>query len=1232
MPFNSSGLRYLGVQAINPPDTWFSDHEPTDNDYIMHDVGKLCYVAYPGFPETWSLWYLASKTNMKATWIRLWPQTIGDMFDFVPNIGGPVYATPAGVVNVLGAGLLSTDGLIANTLTINITPGLTGQLIGTDPYGNVGYLTLNSPDNSILFNYTAHPGLIDMVTAGGGGGGNLRSDDGLIAVPNAGVINVYGGEPLGVPPGNTAYVNIYTDHYIIADTHTVNINLKRSINQPVTNDTASQGMYALGGDDFLHNYGTNNTMCGIDAGNRTLDPDNAADNVFLGHFAGHAVIGAARNTLLGSGALRYAGDSPMGNICIGFEAATGYTLNESSNIIIGNGLGTIGDVNTIRIGTMGALEGQQNQCFVAGIWNSPAVPGANTGLVIVDQNGQLYVDDIDPDSVVMTNAGGNAIGVQGAYGTILTGMGTNQPAFLAFKPDNPTTPTITYAVDPTTHQIILTAHAGGTSGITNIITNTGGPVVPLAGAVSIVGNELINTDGTTANVVKVNVNRGVLGSVITGNGLGNPSTYRTLYSSNGSIIFDFATDPTKIGMVATGGGGGGIAALTGDNITDVPATASSVHIEGGKNIYTDTTVNSVTVNVTDDVYLLGYLHAVNEVQTNNGDLIALVGSLKLNNTDAGGVGGTVKFGGNTWLHNYGTRNIFQGFNSGNLTLTVGSAIDNVCVGAYTGHAITSANDCCAYGFNAMRANQTGSQCTCLGTSSLYQADASFGMCCIGYHAGLNVVAGSNNSSCIYIEDVGVANESNVMRLGHDGSGAHNINMTYLAGVYNRPLGGQPALPSPEMVVMGSDFRLGTMALPGTGITSITTDSGTVTPTTTFGIKGGYNTGTRASGTDILVDVDGSIQQNNTTSAGDGIYALGTRGANSYTTNRFMHNYGGATNVWLGYQAGPISGAVGTYNVGIGGGVLSSSGTSINNTAVGYGSMGAATSSTGCTCLGHLTGDNLTSGDYDLFLGYSTGTTTTTGSSCILLGYGVNASASATSNELRIGNATGTAVGNLNASYIHGIYGQTVGATNAAVYIDNTGKLGTGGGAGAFLYFQATNKPAIVGSDSGTTYIMGTTVILSASGRGYDNSGGAFYPGGGSSGTPAKFTAPESGIYHFDFAVLINNLTTADGAQGATIMNSCWYAIPRVVVTGTDAGTYGNINGAALYYIPGFILNRDQQNYITNVTIEMAAGDIAKFEFFAQSDSGGLSTTLGLGPIAANTDTTYATYVGGYRIS
>jgi len=69
--------------------------------------------------------------------------------------------------------------------------------------------------------------------------------------------------------------------------------------------------------------------------------------------------------------------------------------------------------------------------------------------------------------------------------------------------------------------------------------------------------------------------------------------------------------------------------------------------------------------------------------------------------------------------------------------------------------------------------------------------------------------------------------------------------------------------------------------------------------------------------------------------------------------------------------------------------------------------------------------------------YSSGT-----ASNIVIGYNCTGSGS-DNNTLRIGNATGTGAGNLNAAFISGIRGITTGSADAiAVLIDSNGQLGT----------------------------------------------------------------------------------------------------------------------------------------------------------------------------------------------
>jgi len=91
------------------------------------------------------------------------------------------------------------------------------------------------------------------------------------------------------------------------------------------------------------------------------------------------------NTSLGFGSLA---DITIGNdnIALGNEAGFGYKSTESSNIVIGN-QGTIGESNTIRLGTQGVASGQQSTCYIAGIAN---VSVSNAEVVTVDTTtGQL---------------------------------------------------------------------------------------------------------------------------------------------------------------------------------------------------------------------------------------------------------------------------------------------------------------------------------------------------------------------------------------------------------------------------------------------------------------------------------------------------------------------------------------------------------------------------------------------------------------------------------------------------------------------------------------------------------------------------------------------------------------------------------------------------------------------------------------------------------------------------
>ena len=498
MPFNNSGLRALGVNAINPPDAIFMKWDPTPNDYIMHDVGKLWYVDYGTTPATYSLWYLASKANMVATWIRLYPQ-------------------------------------------------------------------------------------------GGGGGGNLRSDDNREETPNPVTldINVLGGSPYiigsDIRLGDPNYVNMYTVQF--PDTHTLEIVLKRSINQPPTNITATEGMYKLGGIDFMFAYGTDNTMLGLGCANLGITIAQAVQNTCIGASALDNLTTGDHNTALGSRSLNV---TESGQYVIGIGANAGSALDpaDSSDILIGNA-GKNTESNAIHIGAMPFPNplapvgvGEQDKAYMAGIWNCGAIPTINTGLVIVDDKGQLYVDDIANNSIIVTDAGGNPVGLKGAPGTVLTGLGLAgadpSPAFLPItSPDL----SVGVGIDPITGGITLVAAPAG-GGVSQFTTDDTLVVFPdIAHNINVLGDTLVATSGAVASTIQLTFAQGLDGQVLGGN-TGLPSTYKTLNSTDGSIsIINHAgsLDLTVVGVPPVGG----INMLTAHTGGAVPPTAFNINIEQG---------------------------------------------------------------------------------------------------------------------------------------------------------------------------------------------------------------------------------------------------------------------------------------------------------------------------------------------------------------------------------------------------------------------------------------------------------------------------------------------------------------------------------------------------------------------------------------------------------------------------------------------------------------------------
>ena len=224
----------------------------------------------------------------------------------------------------------------------------------------------------------------------GSSGGIIRLDADMgFAVPILGIVNVFGG-----PNINTTGDDVQTLH----------VNLNETIHWPATSSDGLAGAIYLngsngsGGSLFMHDYGTDNTWLGINAGNLKLTVVDATDNTGIGQealtnittgFVNSAGGSLSQNSLTtGTGNSSWGAGSLLNlvsgnnNIAIGQESASTYTTNESNNIIIGSPA-VIADQNTIRIG----VEGTQTAAYMAGIYDEPI--GMPNAIVYVDSTGKL---------------------------------------------------------------------------------------------------------------------------------------------------------------------------------------------------------------------------------------------------------------------------------------------------------------------------------------------------------------------------------------------------------------------------------------------------------------------------------------------------------------------------------------------------------------------------------------------------------------------------------------------------------------------------------------------------------------------------------------------------------------------------------------------------------------------------------------------------------------------------
>lgn len=227
-------------------------------------------------------------------------------------------------------------------------------------------------------------------SSGGGGGGDIQTitgNDGVPESPIAGNFNFLtsGSTVKFIGSASTETLNLGATNLGFGSTYpnlvggSGNVSLGQFSNGNLTDgiQNVAIGIGALG----QNQTGSDNIAIGISAlSSMTTGGDN---NIALGAGAGGGTEGDF-NILIGASSNSEEGNY---NIIIGSNGAgTQLTTADSDNILISS-QGVSGDNNTIRIGSQGTGDSQQNTCFIAGIVGSSA--GTNPAPVVIDTSGKL---------------------------------------------------------------------------------------------------------------------------------------------------------------------------------------------------------------------------------------------------------------------------------------------------------------------------------------------------------------------------------------------------------------------------------------------------------------------------------------------------------------------------------------------------------------------------------------------------------------------------------------------------------------------------------------------------------------------------------------------------------------------------------------------------------------------------------------------------------------------------
>lgn len=384
-------------------------------------------------------------------------------------------------------------------------------------------------------------------------------------------------------------------------------------------------------------------------------------------------------------------------------------------------------------------------------------------------------------------------------------------------------------------------NATGNTAVTGSLTASTG-LVATTGGITATGTSGINTSGSSVTTI----NTGGTGALNIGNATGNTAvtgsltasttltatlgaitaTAGNLVTTTGDAVLGNTASATTApfvkfqksragGVITTGDdlgelafqGHDGTQYITASRIrSDSSGTIATNRIASNLEFYThpDSTSASairMTIASTGAITIaspdsgVGLTVSGGGATVTSGDVTITSGNLAITAATTSSVG-QITQAGSAIFHTYGAHNVYIGETSGNYTQTGNGG--NVGLGQLTLNAITTGegdlaigrnslkvlttgNNNCFLGAESGRAKTTGDHDVGMGTYALYQLTTGADNVAVGYQAGKNYTS-SESGNIVLGQVAGTTAESNVMRLGNDGSISPTTAATYIRGV------------------------------------------------------------------------------------------------------------------------------------------------------------------------------------------------------------------------------------------------------------------------------------------------------------------------------------------------------------------------------------------------------------------------------------------------------------------